>query len=862
VSGVQFNTGWAGQPIKINSGSYTISSVTDATHLTLTATAGTQSGVAYLDTGQWNTLWYQYMSPHGGPWTGGDSSSLTIGNITNLVYDISIYPIPGANLTGYEFDPDIFKTPYRYVMSVACYTTGAHDWRVYDSGGGGWIATGIPCSLDTADINAWNRLQWWVTIDQTAHTYTYQAMVYTNASGPHTLWSPSSPLVGIGTYNAGSASYNELNVQFQIDNVSGQAGTSTAYYDNFSLTAWTGTSTSGPPSAVSSVDGRTGDITIGTADVPNNAANTSGTAAGLSGTPALPNGTTATTQAAGSNDTKPATDAYVDNRSSHQVTTPLNCADTSGFGTTQACTTVPSFTPTANDCIIYTTTTANTGTGLTLNVNGLGAKSVAKWQGTTTLAANDVLANKQELACYDGTNWELSTIGNPPAVSGLPTLPTAPNGVPQILTSTPSGGVGGAAAFGLSGIAGRTVSGSSDTVAATDRATWIAVNYASAVAESLPSAASFGSNFVFGIKNTNTGAVTITPTTSTIDGNSTLVVAEGQNCTITSLDNVNYVSRCAPGQITAGGNVVITPGPNGISIASVAGGSGNGLVAAPSVAWSPAAGTYSSTQSVTPSCTYGALEYNITGSAPVLTSTPISVTTTETINAGCYGFGYTTTPAGALYTITTGHTFTFVQSVAGAACTAGTATCSITVASTGTGNVGVLWANDQTGTPLTITSISGGGTWTIPSGCSLNHASIGTSNCAFIPSLTGGVTTITVTWSNATLNSNLDKLKYFEYSVTGGGGVVLDTSGTIFDSSSGTSQPGVALTLSGSSDLILQSLIASLGTVSGVTTYGHLTPSSSGYDAAAELLNTASGTAPTWTTTSSGTPIGAAIALK
>lgn len=40
--------------------------------------------------------------------------------------------------------------------------------------------------------------------------------------------------------------------------------------------------------------------------------NTTGTAANLSGTPALPNGTTAATQAAASNDTKLATDAYVD----------------------------------------------------------------------------------------------------------------------------------------------------------------------------------------------------------------------------------------------------------------------------------------------------------------------------------------------------------------------------------------------------------------------------------------------------------------------------------------------------------------------------------------------------------------------
>ena len=40
--------------------------------------------------------------------------------------------------------------------------------------------------------------------------------------------------------------------------------------------------------------------------------NVSGSATNLSGTPALPNGTTVTTQAAGSNDTKIATDAYVD----------------------------------------------------------------------------------------------------------------------------------------------------------------------------------------------------------------------------------------------------------------------------------------------------------------------------------------------------------------------------------------------------------------------------------------------------------------------------------------------------------------------------------------------------------------------
>ena len=102
-------------------------------------------------------------------------------------------------------------------------------------------------------------------------------------------------------------------------------------------------------------------------------------------------------------------------QTAHQISSPLKCADTSGSGTVQSCTTSPSFTPAANDCVIYTTTTANTSTALSLNVNSLGADSVAKWQGTTTLAAGDVPANKPVLACLDAANhWDLSTIGNVP----------------------------------------------------------------------------------------------------------------------------------------------------------------------------------------------------------------------------------------------------------------------------------------------------------------------------------------------------------------------------------------------------------------------------------------------------------------
>ena len=81
---------------------------------------------------------------------------------------------------------------------------------------------------------------------------------------------------------------------------------------------------------------------------------------------------------------------------------------------------------------------------------------------------------------------------------------------------------------------------------------------------------------------------------------------------------------------------------------------GGGLVAASTPAFSPVAGTYSATQSVTASCTYGTVECNITGSAPVISCSGISVASSETINAGCFGLGYSPTLASAAYVINIG----------------------------------------------------------------------------------------------------------------------------------------------------------------------------------------------------------------
>ena len=100
-------------------------------------------------------------------------------------------------------------------------------------------------------------------------------------------------------------------------------------------------------------------------------------------------------------------------RNAHDIDVPADCTDSSGSTTTYVCTTAPSFTPAAKDCIHLTVGATNSGAS-TLNVNSTSAAPLQKWLGTA-LASGDLPASKTQTACFDGTNWQVSTIGNAPS---------------------------------------------------------------------------------------------------------------------------------------------------------------------------------------------------------------------------------------------------------------------------------------------------------------------------------------------------------------------------------------------------------------------------------------------------------------
>ncbi len=117
--------------------------------------------------------------------------------------------------------------------------------------------------------------------------------------------------------------------------------------------------------------------------------------------------------------------------------------------------------------------------------------------------------------------------------------------------------------------------GTTYTVLTGDRGKTVTFSNASAIAVTLPQAGSgFEDGWFFVAKNIGAGTVTITPTTSTVDGAATITLLTGDFAVITS-NGTNY--ETANNKLASGANIAVTAARTGKSLAVTAAGSSNDI---------------------------------------------------------------------------------------------------------------------------------------------------------------------------------------------------------------------------------------------------------------------------------------------
>jgi hypothetical protein len=165
------------------------------------------------NSGVWaNALWWKKVGAQ-------DSAS-------NFLWDFYAQ-VDDASLTAaqaLEYDSFQFIGGYNYMFGSQC-NLAAGKWDVWNELGGQWIHTSIACK--TFAPNVWHHIQWYVTTNASAHTYTFETLVVDGTS--YTVDQ---------TYSAKNLSWaDNVGVQYQLDvNASG-----TGYHEwvnESTLTIW------------------------------------------------------------------------------------------------------------------------------------------------------------------------------------------------------------------------------------------------------------------------------------------------------------------------------------------------------------------------------------------------------------------------------------------------------------------------------------------------------------------------------------------------------------------------------------------------------------------------------------------------
>jgi hypothetical protein len=206
-------------------------------------------------------------------------------------------------------------------------------------------------------------------------------------------------------------------------------------------------------------------------------------------------------------------------------------------------------------------------------------------------------------------------------------------------------------------------------------------------------------------------------------------------------------------------------------------------------------------------------------------------------------------------------TITLVQHPNNRSCASAT-TCTVTLTqATGSGNLLIISGSFYSPSSTThITGISAGGSYVEGTNCPAYYSGVaGGVSCGYVLSSTGGVSSITVTYTNGNATTGYTALFIWEYHTTLSSWNY-SVSGTNTDANASPA-PGVGLTLTGGTNYVIAQVIVSNQAVTAISGSYTNPADINSVQAAAGAMGVSSGTAPNWTVSSNAYAAVSAIAF-